>query len=216
MIKRFGKSRYIDTWLLRFALEHVEEFDVRVAAFLAEELRRFEVDLKHQATRHPDTEDFYEVYADDVAQVKERFPAILRGSVLLSLYSQFEHFLDRMCDQFATERRVPKAKESHPKDKGILRSQKYLKKMIGLQFPDQTEAWKRLKYVGKIRNRFAHAGGICGDLLRPLVQVDPLLKLNQFDEIRLDPGFLPDAILQMRSFLADLDEALEADWKPIV
>jgi hypothetical protein len=210
----FGRSRYVISWFFEFELDHFRDLDGRVEGFLDTERHSFEKHLESMAASRPQEEQdaLYENHLDDYLQLRDDLPAVFRSSVLLALYSQFEHHLNELCDGLAREKNF-KILAKDLADRGIVRSQKYMKKALGLEFPDQSSEWTRLRFVADVRNRIAHAGGTCGDELRKQVSADPLIKLSPFDEIRLQNGFITHTIDTMDAFVGQLDAVLEKEWK---
>lgn len=87
------------------------------------------------------------------------YPNTLRSSLFLTAYGTFESSLDILSDYyFANNRLGISPKELN--DKGITRSEKYLTKLVGLNFPSDRDEWKSIKEVADIRHCIIHANGI--------------------------------------------------------
>ncbi len=208
---RFG---YVDTVFFRFELETFEDLERRVESFVISELTSFVKGIEEVASTLPEEEkqDLYERYIDEHERLMVEFPNILRRSLLLALYSRFEHHLNEICEGLAREKKLA----IHPtdlRDKGIVRSQSYFKKVIGLPFPDETPSWAHVLYVRGLRNRFAHAGGVCSNELRKRAEKDTHVILDEFDDIQLKQGFVAKTIDEMKTFSALIEKSLQENWK---
>ncbi|MEJ4084806.1 hypothetical protein OC624_09840 [Bacillus altitudinis] len=92
---------------------------------------------------------------DEIAAYSDDFPAIMRASLLISIYSYLEHELNKLCRFHNAEGfLIFKTKAT-----GIARSKEFMKKELKMDFPDQTKEWNFICYVKEIRNCFAHAQG---------------------------------------------------------
>jgi hypothetical protein len=85
-------------------------------------------------------------------------PNLLRQSIFSSLYFLFESTLDSLAS-YMREKYFYELGPKDLRDQGIQRSQNYIKKVIKVSFPDQTEEWRKLIKYSKIRHVFAHSGG---------------------------------------------------------
>lgn len=98
--------------------------------------------------------------------LKVMFPNILWSSVYLTLYSIFEHALDDLCSIIKSELNL-KLSPTELRDRGIIRSETYLRKIAQLDFPADSEEWKDAKVANSIRNCLTHAAGIIDDYSKP-------------------------------------------------
>jgi hypothetical protein len=181
MRKAFGRARFVDTWLLRFALDDVREFHRRTVDFISDETARFEGHVSSLINGLPEEEqaEIVDRYMDDLAQIRTTFPAILHSSMLLFLCSQFEHGLADICKGLAREKKKTIAAEDmFKRDNGLVRSGKYMRH-IGLKFP-ANKHWNRLLFIGRVRNCLAHAGGRPRPELLREIKKETSLTVDQF------------------------------------
>ena len=146
----FGTARYFDTWLFEFELDSLEDLEGRTESFLKQERVSFSGGIDRLAENLTDDQkaDLYERYSDDYRRIEEDFPNILRSSLLLHLYSRFEHHLDELCNRMASDMKLAMSVKDLA-GKGIVRSQTYMKKVVGLRFPDTSPEWGKTPFRGK-------------------------------------------------------------------
>ena len=87
------------------------------------------------------------------------FPNTLWSSLFLTLYGIFESTLDILSDYYFENNDL----NFSPKElnyKGISRSEIYLRKMVGINFPSDIEQWESIKESADIRHCIIHANGI--------------------------------------------------------
>ncbi|MBI4231956.1 hypothetical protein HY605_01875, partial [Candidatus Peregrinibacteria bacterium] len=84
---------------------------------------------------------------------------VLRSSLFVSCYSLLEHELLNLCEllQGLHEYSI---KLDDLRGRGILKAQAYLKKVVGITFPDQTPSWKDIVAYNHIRNLIVHNDGV--------------------------------------------------------
>jgi hypothetical protein len=114
-------------------------------------------------------------------QLRQLFPRIVWASTLLSIYSLLEHTLDDFCDIVQQEESLLLSARDL-KDRGIKRSETYLRKVARIPFPSELKEWQHIQDANTIRNCLSHAGGILEDSndkkrLRKIVAKDRHLKI---------------------------------------
>jgi hypothetical protein len=153
--------------ILRNELREVIDLHKRTEAFLDEELQAFKsrTDSENASTTEKHGY-YYDLQHERYVQLVDSFPSLLRQGLLLTLVSTLEHHLDVVCNDLAIERSLALLPKDLS-DKGIKRSRTYIKKICGLDFPDNEREWTELLFIADVRNRFAHAGGLCGENFAP-------------------------------------------------
>ena len=92
---------------------------------------------------------------EELWHVQKIFPYLQRSAAFLSVFAFIEHNLNLVCETLRKEyNRNLSFKDLN--DKGLERIKNYLKKEIGIDFPDQTESWNEIKSMNKVRNVIAH------------------------------------------------------------
>jgi hypothetical protein len=87
-------------------------------------------------------------------QLVQFFPRTVAPSLLVALYSFFEHTLSRICDIYEKSGRGEVEDSNH-----LSRYQKYLKNKVEIDFPDDRGPWHKIKERKEVRNCIAHDAG---------------------------------------------------------
>ena len=106
-----------------------------------------------------------------------------------------------------------KLSASDCKGKGIDQAKTYLKKFVGIDFPDQSEYWNKITNYRKVRNKIVHNG--C------FIEISYKLSKQSYDKLKND-GLIENIISQLRnlkdkpykseySFLKDVDKVIGAE-----
>jgi hypothetical protein len=134
------------------------------------------------------------------------FPNIMRTSLFLSCYAFLENHLLTMCKEIQRKKKLELAVDDL-NHKGIVKAQVYLKKVVGLNFPDQSPEWNYIKKCNKIRNCIVHNGSLIDSndkSLRNTIKSIHGIRIDNFfleEKIRLEKDFCFDFIKNMRTFL---------------
>jgi hypothetical protein len=158
-------------------------------------------------------------------RVKIFVPSLFRESVFLTIYAFLEDILAQVC----THLYASKSLSLQPNDlrgRGIERSRIYLKKIVGINFPDQPESkWDILISYSRLRNNIVHNfAGIdlannskSGDLLLKFIRTQGTLGIAG-NRIYIDKGFLPEVNKVVETFLILLKDRLceyDKDWEDV-
>lgn len=148
------------------------------------------------------------------------FPSILRTSVFLSLYSFLENQLILLCKQIQSKKRIALS-VNDINGNGIEKANKYLKKVVGINFPDEAEEWAYIKNCNQFRNCLVHNGGIVNEenkkLLKAIEAIPSVTSnYNLLDkELRLEKEFCLNFIKNIDTFWELLkNEYLEVLYPP--
>jgi hypothetical protein len=87
------------------------------------------------------------------------YPNTLRSSLFLTAYGTFESSIDILSDYYFANNKL-RISPKDLNDKGITRSEKYLTKLVDLNFPSDRDEWKSIKELADIRHCIIHANGI--------------------------------------------------------
>ena len=148
---------------VRHDLSRIRSYASELQDALDERVTQFKKHVDERARKYdPESrEEWYDWNSGEHWELSEVFPAILRHSVFVTTYSFLESTVMRGCRQFA--RQKPGAIEIRDlRGEGLEVARIYLKKVHGVQFPDQSAEWHRLSYYRKIRNCLVHRDGQVG------------------------------------------------------
>jgi hypothetical protein len=100
--------------------------------------------------------------------------------------------------------------------KGLARAQLYLKRIVGVAFPDDRGAWSVLRSLYNIRNEIIHkdaaSTGLADPELKLLAQYD-CAGADGVERIALTLSFCRMALEKCRSFFGDLDAVLPEELR---
>jgi len=196
--------------LINSKLYDLEEYAQRLGGLLKNELKGFTSFVEKEAAKldEPEKERLYDLYSDDYWKLKDVFPNIVWCSLFITCYSLLEHELSRICESMRSLKECP-LKPSDLKDRGIFQSKAYLKKVIGIQFPDNTRYWQEICFYNRIRNRIIHEGGRVYDSendskLRAEIDRTSSINLDDYGRILLSCDFVLEVIENLKSFFRDI------------
>ncbi|GHV92314.1 hypothetical protein AGMMS50268_28170 [Spirochaetia bacterium] len=106
-------------------------------------------------------EDFYDYHDTDYYHFSEAFPNILHESMVILLYSNFEHYLNKLCECECYEKKS-NIKYTDIAGNGIFRTVKYLQLICGFNL-GKSKCWSEIEYFNKIRNALVHSHGIISE-----------------------------------------------------
>ena len=167
-----------------YLIECIEHIDT----FISKEKKKEEIkcnDMFQNITS--EEKEKYLNYSDIYSSLTESidkwdiFIQIIRESIFIKAFSQFEYSLDMFCKENRNRTQTILMLKDIS-EKGIDRSTTYLKKVIGLDFPAKgefNEVWKNINKYKSIRNKIVHNDG----LLRPDDKETEELKIF-FDKIK--------------------------------
>jgi hypothetical protein len=185
---------------------------------MASELATFQRRADAQASTLSEFErgEFYRFHSGSYWMLDEVFPSIVRSSMFLTCYSLLESRLDQFCRQAGQEMGTHLTLQDM-RGKGIVRAQRFLKKAVRLQFPDDMKQWQDILTYSIIRNALVHANGVVGDdkkrtRLRQFAdKTRGLVKLRLAEHIELQAGFVPHVITTIGEFF----ERLHSAWQSV-
>lgn len=213
MNRVLSQIRLFETWI-DINLDNLSEYTVTVEDLLDSKLKNFRSWVEKEASKvtGEQQEDFYEFYADDYHQFSRIFPNILRSSLFIMLYSFVENQLVNLCGKFHRQYGYP-IKLTDLRGEGIVRAQSYLKKVVKIDFPDQTPSWDDIVSYNRIRNFIIHNGAQLdksdqAKKVESFISTRPSITLDHLRNIQFSKDFCPEVINTLRSFFGDLLKAL--------
>ncbi len=196
-----------------FALESLH--DIRcyyeaMEAFLASSSEERRFSLRGMRERlDPDIGEFL-LNAENSLLWEDYFPSELRASVLVSIMSFFERYLNGVCTESSV---LLRTQISHKTLKGsaIERAQTFLFRLCALPKPHE-DRWRSMKRLQHLRNTVVHNGGLL-ETDRELANAQRLaaeMKGVNCSELGIDlePEFIPYAINEVSQFLEEMSQAL--------
>ena len=127
--------------------------------FVARSLEEFDAKVKEEALKlsEGDRDELLDFYNDEGWVLSEKHPPILWYSCFVACYSVLEHTLQRLCNTLKPKNQCFEVSDL----KGDIPSQakSYLKKVAGVDFPDETTEWGKIRVYQRIRNKIVHQGG---------------------------------------------------------
>jgi hypothetical protein len=188
----------------------VEEYDDGYANIILEKHRGIEGPPNH-------LEEIFKYY----------FPNLQRRSTLIVLFSFLEHELNQLCELFATTQKL-NIVHTDLRDKGIVRSRRYLKKVICLPVEDNSVIWQQIQKIQKVRNVVVHndAKLVNGDIIK-IVEESEYLSLASDcesyyyhdrdiddDEVNILEGYLTYVLDTCDSYCSELNKVIESCLGP--
>lgn len=150
---------------------------------------------------------------------EEYFPNLQRRSALITLFSFFEHELDKLCKRIKTECNY-KIDLADIGEKGIQRSTTYLLKVAGLDgFRDSSE-WQEIKQIQSIRNQVVHSDGRLpqqtdGRRIKMTQYVDSSrhLSVSSNGELQILAGYLEHCLAVFSSHFEQIHTSLKRKYE---
>ena len=141
-------------------LDNFEQYAMTLEDLLVREQKQFDSRVKEAESKWQgqDRNEFYSMYEDDYWRLSEIFPNLLRSSFFITCYSFLEHTLLDLCGYFQKKYKYT-VELPDLAGKGIFKARTYLKKVVGIDFPDQFSSWADIVIFTYIRNFIVHNDG---------------------------------------------------------
>jgi len=149
------------------------------------------------------------------SNLAKEFPQYQRKACFLMIFSILEEDLNQFCKTITVEQKL-RISLSDISDRGIERAKTYLSKVVGIEFPETSAEWEKIKIFRNIRNVLVHAAGYLdeenaehGKVKRFSEQKDSGLSVEHYarDQINMEPEFLPGVVVTLQKFYELLIEA---------
>lgn len=213
---------------LRYPFDTQREFFGSVRELIKSEQKRISTWMERETAGLPqgERERFHELYGEDYGKLEDSFPNILRNSLFIAIYTEFEEVLKFICRVLANEKGI--AITVHEWRGGILEKAKsYLKKDIGISWSLSPSLWDETLKIRRIRNALVHDGGWLDGakspkgaetqdtaLLRYIREERKSITLHERDgfyKVQLTDSFIPEADGLFEQLLNELFESI-AHW----
>jgi hypothetical protein len=143
---------------------------------------------------------------EEVDEVEGAFTQGIRAALLTLAWSTFEVDLDLLC-QILAEQTSVRLRPNDLAGKGIVRSRNFLKKVLGVSFPDQSPVWDSIKRLNELRNVIVHRASrliVSEDQnLRKFISTWPSITIEN-EQLRFSPAFLPATFDTVEAFWKEL------------
>ncbi|WP_307892580.1 hypothetical protein [Bacillus swezeyi] len=184
-------------------LQTFEEYAEYIESSLRSELYKFDEAFREESDE--DKEEFIHFHYDEMAQFRDNFPAIMRNSLFISVYSFLEEKIIELCNQ-PDETGI---KLDDLQGNGIQRASLFIKKVMKKDFPDDTKEWHFIMNANQIRNCIVHCGGDIDKTKSPTKVRNAVNELKNVTESRhssivLNEEFCLEFIKVVEKFLRKL------------
>jgi len=171
--------------------EHINKID----RFLTKEVTLFESKRKATISRLSieHAEEYLEYIEEIHWELVDTYPAIQRKSELISIYTVLENSLNQLC--FSCEKCINdqvKMSDLSSNNGVIGKSQKYLEKVVGINFPSKSDIWIEIKNIQEIRNAVVHNNSVIKNgnaKLRGYIKHSKYLSISEKGKIEIESGF---------------------------
>jgi hypothetical protein len=142
----------------------------------------------------------------------EYYPSLQRRSALITLYSFFEHELNKVCLLFqSTEKYEVLLADTSRKERGILRARTYLNEIALLNLEQSSSHWKNIREIQSLRNLLVHADGKLNSL-RHAKEIQYIQKcefLEGNEEITIHTGYLKHVLTVFNDCFTEINDAIQ-------
>lgn len=188
-----------------FDVEDILECLTDVESYLNQQYNGHEKWVKENEDLVNSSEAAEDFAVDGYYRFAGSLPSLLRASIFTYAYGRLEYSLHTLCKLLQAVRHA-KCGPEDLKDKGFVRSRKYLEKIIGISWTAvECEALKTISIYGTLRNAIVHNSGI----LRPdangvkdaeeYIRQAKGMQLNDERLLRLESTFVFEAMLHMKN-----------------
>lgn len=148
---------------------------------------------------------------------REYFPNLQRRSALITLFSFFEHELNKVCNLFQITENY-KVSLSDISGSGIERAKRYLSKVVSLDLDPDTPEWNEVKNIQALRNLIVHADGRLFDSDGPkrpavarYVEASPFLE--GATDVLIRAGYLKHTLESFNAYFEHIHKAIKRRYE---
>ncbi len=162
LIRGFVKKFIFEQVHIELNLQHQRTLMLKIEDFLAQEIVALDSQLNSAVAgmSYMEKDDFLESESFRVEQTKHTFPQLQRTSSLISLYLTLENSLNFLCQTGSRYSDSAVELVDLVNTNLIERAKIYLVKVLKLNFPQESPAWKEIGKIQQIRNALVHNNGI--------------------------------------------------------
>lgn len=203
--------------LMKGRIITINRFAETMEQFLKSELGELEKQFEREAEGLSEAhkQELFDSRSDDINEFSLTYPTILRQTVFVKAYFDFEEMLVKLCKTLQKNNNI-KIGFSDLNGNGIVRAMTYIMKVFNVESPFQSQEWDRIKSYNKIRNIIAHQNGRLsvedqGRLNSEEKELDKLqyVKVNDFHAIILESPFCFQVLKDIESFFKELITELQ-------
>ena len=200
--------------LFRIRLRSLRRFAEETEAFIKREIRRLERQFRREAKSIPkeQSQDLGEWYGEQINELVDEFPSILRTSIFVMQYALLETFLSDLCQHLQRAGDLSLSL-GDLRDRGVQRASTYLTKVVHVSFPNQSPEWRCILHLNRIRNLVVHSGGRAAGKDRKLtaaIKAISGIELDRYGRIGLKSEVIPWTSDLLHRFSETLQERVIA------
>jgi hypothetical protein len=138
----------------------LRRFSERVEGFLAQESEALAKQVAAEMARKPphEREDYFDAHLDDMLELSNELPSLLRFGIIAALDSAFEYMLADNCAAYKDMLQLPLTLRDLS-GSSLERCHNYLKKVVHIPFPDDVQEWTDVTRLHELRNVLVHTNG---------------------------------------------------------
>jgi hypothetical protein len=201
---------------IRIDLDNMREYSGELSELIEGTKDAFskKVDERAESMSVESRDGWYDWNADRHWRLRDVFPSLLHNSLFIAIYSYLESTLGNLARKM--ERSNPQDVAMEDIEESVIdRYRKYLKEVQGIDFPDQSREWQRIRTYQKIRNFIVHNGGRVDDChkhakcIRNFIEQNSDLVLIDQDQVYVSRQGNLDFLDTLDSFFESLFENID-------
>jgi hypothetical protein len=210
-----------DEWFRSYRLDELKKYLDVTEKYLQKAKAEFEARSDEQIKELPDEkrQEFYDFYQDDYWQYAEKFPRILRNSLLVSAISLLEYEINVICESLKKKQDI-RINLNDLRGDALERTRKYFQN-AGLELPFNNHIWREINHYYKVRNCIVHTNGLImelqykdrKDLIPYLTRKGIISEDTIKKEIALTTQFCKEVIETIQVFLVELEKNISLKSK---
>jgi len=200
-------------------IDFLQEFNIEQESLLRKQVNKFNKWAEEETKKlnKEAAEIFYDNYSDDYWKLYEEYPNLFRYSHFITCFSFFEYHLFDLCGLIKYHFNITSDVSDVRGKNDIDKIRKYLKNVVGIDFPDQSSYWINIESFKEIRNVLVHALGRLNTLNQTKLQkikdyMDAntnLLTNDDLNRLKLSKDFIDYVLIVFTSFFNELYDACD-------
>jgi hypothetical protein len=121
--------------------------------------------------------------ANEYGKIKKNFLAIFRESLVVFLYSNLEHYLQKICNYFQCMKKI-NVSYTDIQGKGIFQAIHFLKLLCNINLKEAKE-WHEINCFNKVRNAIVHKNGLIEEkeIKQSIFYQNKMIQLNTIENV---------------------------------
>lgn len=214
MKKKVAKTKSLFRFKIRVDIDLQKKYNATLEEALEKKISEFNSWVNEEASKLQDEErdDFAEYVGDKYSILTEHIQNTLRLSLVVTSFSLLERELTLMCKNLKEESTYS-LNLSDITGKGIERCKKYLKKVAGIDFPDNSLAWRNILVYKEIRNFIVHNNAKLDNSdkakkIKDFMKNKNSVALEADKRMKFSKDFPNEVVNTLKDFFKDLLDAL--------